>query len=101
MFLLKPYTCISVILRFTTFRHRTQLYRHRKKLEKDKGIRVRLDLTKSRYNLLKEARSKVYGNTKVGFVYADVNCRLKVHPASGEDRFFSSMKELDGLLDSM
>ena len=34
----------SVILRFTTFRHRTQLYRYRKKSEKDNGIRVRLDL---------------------------------------------------------
>ena len=36
-------SCKSIIVRFTTFRHRTMLYRNRNKLKKAK---VKLDLTK-------------------------------------------------------
>ena len=38
--------CKSVIVRFTTFRHRTLFYKARKKLKS--GFKVKLDLTKSR-----------------------------------------------------
>ena len=43
-------------MRFTTFRYRTMLYRTRPKL---KGVEVRLDLTKSLYDLLSNANNYV------------------------------------------
>ena len=49
--------CKSIIVRFTTFRHRTLFYRARKNLKS--GFKVKLDLTKSRFNLLKKANNHV------------------------------------------
>ena len=42
------------------------------------GARIRLDLTKYRYNLLVSARKRVNNCPEVNYVYADINCRLKV-----------------------
>ena len=44
----------SMIVRFTTFRHRTLLYANSKNIKS--GARIRLDLTKDRCNLLVSAR---------------------------------------------
>ena len=86
----------GIIVRFTAFKHRTQLYKARKRL---KSVRIRLDMTTKRYNILKDARVIADGNQdKVKFVYADINCRLKVHPISGEDKYFSSCSELKDIL---
>ena len=43
--------CKSIISRFTTFRHRALFYRARKNLKS--GFKVKLHITKSRFNLLK------------------------------------------------
>jgi len=76
----------SVIVRFTTFRHRTMFYRKRKLTSPN--IKVKLDLTKSRYNLLKDAIEYVRNLDSVNFVYADINCRLKVRYNDDNERFF-------------
>ena len=65
--------CKSTIVRFTTFRHRTLFYRVRKNLKKAK---VKLDLTKSRFDLLKRANNHVKKVRAINFCCADVNCRL-------------------------
>ena len=44
--------CKSIIIRFITFRHRTMLCRTKNKLKRD--VRIKLDLSKSRYDLLKQ-----------------------------------------------
>ena len=61
------------------------LYRARAKL---KGIKVRLDLTKSRYDLLSNANNHVKEIPTIRFCYVDVNCRL-----------ISSMDELRDITD--
>ena len=43
--------CKSIIARFTTFRHRTLFYRATKNLKS--GFKVKLDIAKSKFNLLK------------------------------------------------
>ena len=91
--------CQSVIVRFTTFRHRTIIYRARKELKNN--VSVHLDLTKNRYAILKEARQIVEKNEKIKFVYADINCRMKVHPKVGKECFFDSCKELREIIDSL
>ena len=40
-------------MRFTAFRHRTIVYREKDKMKP--GVRVKLDLTESRYTLLTDA----------------------------------------------
>ena len=46
-------TCRRVIVRFTSFKHRTSIYQNINIL---KDVRVKLDLTKKGYNILKSAR---------------------------------------------
>ena len=87
----------SIIVRFTTFRHRTMLYHKRKALKGN--VRVRLDLTKERYNLLTYARKRVESLDDVDYVYADINCRLKVRMKEGDDHFFDSIDELIDIVD--
>ena len=86
----------SIIVRFTTFRQRTFLYANRKNIKS--GARIRLDLTKDRYNLLVSARKRVNNCPEVNYVYADINCRLKVKLADESHKFFESMEELNGIL---
>ena len=62
----------TVIVTFTTFRHRTMFYRKRKELKN--GVKVHLDLTKARLDLLIKARKYVKNLSNVDFVYADLNC---------------------------
>ena len=62
----------TMIVRFTTWRHRTIVYRARKNSKKYK---VRLDLTKPRLEKLVKL-SKILEDRQLGFVFADVNCRL-------------------------
>ena len=87
-------------MRFTTFRHRTLFYRARKNLKS--GFKVKLDLTKSRFNLLKKANNHVKEIPAISFCYADVNCRLRIkfHDAKQEDIFFSTFDELRDIVDS-
>ena len=64
------------------------------------GVRVKLDLTKSRYTLLSDANKVVKQSLDIKFCYADINCRLKIKydDESSDDEFFSSMEELQEIL---
>ena len=66
--------CKSIILRFITFRHRTLLYKSRKKLKR--GFKVKFDLTKSRFNLLKKANDHIKEIPAISFYYPVVNFSL-------------------------
>ena len=48
---------------------------------------VQLELTKASLNLLKSL-------SNVGFVYSNINCRLKVHFSNSNESFFGSMNNL-------
>ena len=87
-----------MIVRFTTFRHRTLFCRAKKKLKN--GFKVNLDLTKSRFNLLKKANDHVKEIPAISCCYADVNCRLRVkfYDAKQRDIFFSNFDELRDIL---
>ena len=81
-------TCCSVIVRFTSFKHRTSIYRNRNILKDVKGQ----DLTKKRYNILKSARSIADEKQDVNYVFTDVNCRLKVVFKDGTSEFLKNIK---------
>ena len=83
--------CKGIIARFTTFRHRTLFYRARKGL---KSAKVKLDLAKSRSDLLKKANNHVKEIRAINFCYADVNCclRVKFHDEKQKDIFSRRFK---------
>ena len=91
--------CKSIIIRFTTFRHRTMFYRAKNKLKR--GVRIKLDLTKSRYDLLKRANDHVKEVPSIKFYYTDVNYRLKVkfNHENQKDIFFYSFDDLRDIAD--
>ena len=63
--------CRSIMVRFVSFKHRTLFYRKRASL---KNVRVKIDLTKRQYEVLKKAITLVTGNNDVQYVFTDVNC---------------------------
>ena len=83
----------TMIVRFTTWRHRTAVYRARKVSSKYK---IRLDLTKKRLNAIVKV-SKDLDTKKLGFAFADVNCRLC---AKVGDKFvyFNANDDLDAFV---
>ena len=90
--------CKSIIVRFTTFGHRTSFYRARKSI--GNRAQVRLDLTKRRYDILKAGNEfiKSIGHT-AKFCYADINCRMKIKWGDNSVEFFESLQDLKDLVD--
>ena len=87
----------AIIVKLTTFRHRSLLYRARRKLKN--GVKLHIDLSKKRFKLLLDAQKYVENVGEVRFVYADVNYNLKVKFRNNDERFFTSMQELEDFLD--
>ena len=85
----------GLICKFTTWRHRTQVYRARKSF---KDISIRLDLTKDRLNLLKAAQLLIKGNEQFLYAFADVNCNLGIRRRDESVFYFSSLHEVEELL---
>ena len=74
-------------------------YRAKNKLRK--GVRIKLDLIKSKYDLLKRANGRVKEVPSIKFCYPDINCRLKVkfNDENQKDSFFYSFDDLWGIVD--
>ena len=64
-----------------------------------KDVSVKLDLTKKRHNILKSARSIADEKQDVKYVFADVNCRLKVVFNEGTFEFLKDISELNELIE--
>ena len=65
-------------------------YKEREELKN--GVKVHFDFTKARLDLLIKASKYVNSLSNVGFLYADINYRLKIHFPS--ESFFDSMDVL-------
>ena len=73
----KPVKEQQMIVKFSAFRARTDVYRNRKKNsdQGDKGkVRFYIDQTKGRFELRNMAVEHVKGKPDVDFVFADINC---------------------------
>ena len=81
----------------TTFRHRTMVYRARKEIENKSKIKVRLDLTKTRYDVLKSANRLVKGVEKVKWVYADIDVECRMIRNS----FLTQLGDLDNIIEGL
>ena len=80
----------QMIVRLTTWRHRTPMYRARKSSDKCK---IKLDLMKTRVKLLEEANQilQVKGNC---FAFCDVNCRPAM-VLDGSYHFFNCLEDVE------
>ena len=87
----------AIIIKFTPFRHCTLLYRARRKLKND--VKLHIDVSNKRFKLLLDAQKYVENVGVVQFVYADVNCNVKVKFCNNDERFFTSMQEFEDILD--
>lgn len=87
----------SIIKLFTTFCHRTMVYRTKKNMKDN--VRVRLDLTK-KLQLNYFCKQTCYFLELVKFSYADENCRPKIkwEDESVYDDFFYSLNGLKSFL---
>ena len=89
----------SIIVNFTNFRVRILFYDKRKNL--DRQIKVRIDLTKRNYDLLKKTRDLIKARVnpkymKNIFAFADINCCIKiVDDSSKEKAFINSIEDAD------
>ena len=88
----------QIIVRFTTWRHRTMVYRACRNSEKYK---IHLDLTKKNVKLLSKAND-LLEEKSLGDCYAfsDVNCRLCLNLA-GKFQCFESEEQLLKLISSI
>ena len=85
-------SCKSIIVRFSTFRHRTKFYRNRSKLKND--VKVKLNLTKSTYTIFTKAIETAKQSNVVDYVMVDINCRLKLVFKNGRRKFFTDVDSL-------
>lgn len=84
-----------MIVKFTSFKYRTSVYRNRKKNE---NIKIHLDLTKKRLNLLDQARSMITDLSAVSFVFGDINCNTVARMKDGKFKFFENMDDFIKIL---
>ena len=63
----------SIIVHFTTFRHRTMSYWSRANL-----IKLKLDLTKNKCKIFTKAIETVKSYNNANYVMVDINCFLKI-----------------------
>ncbi len=87
-----------IIVRFTSWKSRTSVYRKRQKMGQ---IRFYTDLTKRRLLLKKKAQHLVENNDKVKFAFADVNNNIGLRLASEKMVYFNSEEELDKILQDL
>ena len=79
--------CKSIIIRFSIFRHRTKVCRIRSKLKKN--VKVKLDLTESRYTIFTKAIEATKLSNVVDYVMVETNCRLKLVFKNGRSKCFT------------
>ncbi len=85
-----------MIVKFTSWRYRTAVYRARKKAS---NKFIQLDLTSRRAGLLKSAKKKAEDHENIAFVFVDVNCNLGLKKSNGTFKFFNSDSQLQLILE--
>ena len=77
------------------FRYQTMFYGNRKRL---KDVRIKLDLTKCRFRILKDAIDQAKEHPDLDYVFADINCCLKVGFTDGTSNFFNDIDNLKSMI---
>ena len=87
----------QMIVRFTTWRHRSAVYRARKSCNQYK---IRLDLTKKRLDTIIKTTQMLHEKGLQGFTFADVNCRLCAK-IGNDFHYFKDEDDLTSVIDRL
>ena len=87
-----------MIVKFTSWKHRTAVYKGRERL-KDK--RIQLDLTSRRATLLKLAKEKAIEYAEVDFALVDINCLVGMKTKGGNFLYFDNELKLKSILKNL
>ena len=66
-----------------------------------RNVKIRLDLTRTRLSILKDADELTKSHDDISFIFADINCRLAAKLANGDFIFFDSINDLSKKLDRL
>lgn len=80
----------TLIVKFYSFGLRTSVYKARKKAKQN--VKIHLDLTKQRLDLLDEASKLVKNDCNVDFVFADINCNVVARLKTNQYMFFDNIE---------
>jgi len=86
----------AIIVKFFSFKKRTEVYKARKK--ENNNVKIYLNLTKARLNLLDGARSMINVNSNIEFVFADINCNPVAKLKNGSFVFFNNLDRIKSIL---
>ena len=86
----------TMIVKFHSFGKRSALYKTRKNLKN--GIKIHLDITKARLNILDDAKKLITNDSTVDFVFADINCNIVAKLKDGNFKFFDNIVNFRKLL---
>lgn len=86
----------TMIVKFHSFGKRSALYKARKNLKN--GIKIHLDITKARLNILDDAKKLITNDSTVDFVFADINCNIVAKLKDGNFKFFDNIVNFRKLL---
>ena len=87
-----------IIVKFSTWRHRTCVYRARKHIREKFGFSVQPDLTKSRLDLLTKVKELCKESNEAEYAFADVKCSLCLKMRGHGIKFFRNMEEAEKIL---
>ena len=97
-----------IIVKFKSWKSRCEFYRARPKAfqdgKKNPGqipFSISLDLTKNRYDILKSARGIIKGNSKVSYVFSDINCSLGLKTDKGKFLYFNTINKFNDIIDNI
>ena len=88
----------QVIVRFTSWTHKTLMY---KNCKKSKNFRFNIDLTKRRLGLLSHIRQLIKDYQGIDYAFSDVNCRLDLKIHDGGFRAFNLEAELASIISDL
>ena len=90
----------SVIVNFKSWKARQQLYNARPRNQKDdkKNFSISVDLTRRRYQLVREARRIVEDIIAINFALVNINCSLGVRYENDSFHYVSSKQELHNII---
>ena len=96
-----------IIIKFKSWSSRTAFYKARPKTftngnrNQNVPFSCNLDLTKRRYNLLKDVRGIVKHYPQINYAFADINCSLGICLHSNELKYFNDRARLDEILGNL
>jgi hypothetical protein len=85
-----------ILCKFTTWRHRSMIYRKRKHLHEVAGCRVGQDITRVNLAMMDELRLNINASVDkdvVDFVFADINCQPTIRFKDGSYKRFTTLRE--------